>query len=232
MSVAQFPGSMYPTATMAPGPMNACSLAQKVSDSPAIFTLRCRLPSEPSHSLGKGRIAPPSSCSGSRVSGSQEASSSASSSKGSSIASRSDAAENHKLYVDICALGSRKLPDVTSSRGSRLSFSEALASACRGATPSEVHGHSGRGPLGRDQFSCPLAPFAMREAHRRSAAGALVGALAGALLAAAAVCALVVASPRHQLSSVLLGGDDWLGAPFAGEAKKRKIRKNVERGEC
>jgi hypothetical protein len=72
----------------------------------------------------------------------------------------------------------------------------------------------------------------MREAHRRSAAGALVGALAGALLAAAAVCALVVASPRHQLSSVLLGGDDWLGAPFAGEAEKRKIRKNVERGEC
>jgi hypothetical protein len=57
----------------------------------------------------------------------------------------------------------------------------------------------------------------MREVHRRSVAA---GALAVALLAAAAVCALVLASPRHQLSYVLLGGDDWLGAPFAGTARR------------
>ncbi len=57
----------------------------------------------------------------------------------------------------------------------------------------------------------------MREVRRRSVEA---GALAGALLAAAAVCALVLTSPRHRLSSVLLGGDDWLGAPFAGTARR------------
>ena len=53
-----------------------------------------------------------------------------------------------------------------------------------------------------------MAVVGPRRERGLAAAGAVI------LLAAAAVCALV-AAPRQRGPAVLLGGDDWLGAPLA-----------------